>query len=237
MSGHETSDSAGVAAALRQALDDRLTQYDRPGAVALALDAVRSGKVTIDRLYAEVLGPLMADTGSRWQQGETAVWEEHFASATVRTIVDALYPDVRAAIEARVPNDRIALLACPPQEQHDLGLRMLADRLELGGWTAHFLGADTPATEVEAATRTLGADTIILSVATHYHRVMLRAFVDSLRRNLPAVRILAGGPALEHDRTGWSDDEIADVGALLATGSDASAPPRNMATSTDGNDG
>jgi len=88
--------SAEHAAALRAALDERLAARDRAGAVLAAVDSVRVGDLGVLDLERLVLAPLMIDTGAAWQSGEIQVWEEHFASATVRTIVDALYPDVVA---------------------------------------------------------------------------------------------------------------------------------------------
>ncbi len=102
--------------------------------------------------------PLMVDTGAQWQAGSTRVWEEHFATATVRTIVDALYPEVAKAAAAAPARADSVLLACPPDEAHDLGLRMLADRFEIAGWHTHYLGANTPVAEIIDAARALDVD-------------------------------------------------------------------------------
>lgn len=181
---------------LRQALDERLAERDRAGAVSTALAAIRTDGQDIDELYAHVLIPLLVDTGARWQHGTTQVWEEHFATATVRTIVEALYPDVIAAAETRPRLGKAALLACPPGEQHDLGLRMLADRMQLAGWDAHFLGADTPVDQIAAAARAVKADLVVLSAATHYNVVLARTTVGQLAEELPGVRVAVGGPGV-----------------------------------------
>ena len=72
------------------------------------------------------------------------------------------------------------LLACPPEENHDLGLRMVADRFDMAGWTTYFLGADTPVDEIADAAARLGVDAVVLSSSTHFHRVALRRAVDEL---------------------------------------------------------
>ncbi len=198
---------ADAAASLRNVLDERLVARDREGGVRAAVEAVRLGNVDPDELYTSVLSPLLADTGSAWQQGSTMVWEEHFATAMVRTIVEALYLDIRERASEVPRLGSVAVLACPPGEYHDLGLRMLADRMQLHGWDAYFLGADTPVSEIVSAARSLKADLVALSAATHYNRLLLRDVVDDLKRELPGVRIGVGGPAFALDRS-WPADEL-----------------------------
>lgn len=202
-----TSQTDSAIADLRRGLDERLTALDRPGAVALALAAVREGKVDIDQLYTRVLGPLLVETGAEWQRGDMQVWQEHFATAIVRTIVEALSPDVIAR-SARVPgNGKTALLATPSEESHDLGLRMLADRLALAGWHVEYLGPDTPALQIALAAEALHADLIALSIATHYNRALLREQIDEIKMRLPGVEVGVGGPAFARDRN-WPTEEL-----------------------------
>jgi methanogenic corrinoid protein MtbC1 len=135
------------------------------------------------------------------------VWEEHFASATVRTIVEALYLDVVKAAAQVPPRGQVAVLACPPDEQHDLGLRMLADRMMLVGWEVYFLGANTPRRDLIDAARTVGADLVVLTVATHFNRVELRTTIEALAKELPGVQVGVGGPAFGRVED-WPEEEI-----------------------------
>lgn len=196
----------GSVSALRTSLDRALAARDRAAAISIVAEAIDSGTITIPDLYTLVLGPLLTDTGSAWQAGVTRVWEEHYASATVRTIIESLASRV-AEVAADVPaRGETVLLACPPEEYHDLGLRMLLDRFLLAGYDAHFLGADTPVPEICDAAERLGATLVVLSASTHYHRVRLRDTIGSLQRGLPAgTRLSVGGPAFAHDNESFSD--------------------------------
>lgn len=189
-------------------------------AVRAAVEAVRSGSLSVADLYAHVLTPLLVDTGAGWQRGTTRVWEEHFASATVRTIIESLYLDVARIAEESPRRGETVVLAAPAQEAHDLGLRMLADRLTLVGWDVIFLGADTPTSDIIAAARTTGASLVVLSVATHFNRLQLRSVVDRLKAELPDARIGVGGPGFAHDRS-WPADELlspTDLGLSVGEG-------------------
>jgi methanogenic corrinoid protein MtbC1 len=212
---HETHDMRSrIIAELRQELLERLRACDKQGAVESATRAVTEGRLDITTLYRDVLTPLLVDTGAAWQSGEVSVWQEHLASAIVRSIVELLYPQVLEARSAVAPSGKKALLACPPGEMHELGLRMVGDRFEMAGWTTYFLGADTPGAQVIEAARSLGVEAVVLSSSTHFNRVALRTFVDQLRRELPDVRVWVGGPAFAHDRH-WPADELIDLERLL----------------------
>ena len=215
--------AAASASELRDRLDLALASRDRAAAVTTALEAVDTSRITVPELYTAVLVPLLVDTGAAWQAGTTRVWQEHFASAIVRTIVEALYPEVARLAAAAPRRGERVLLANPPQEQHDLGLRMLADRFELAGYDVIYLGTDTPASEIIDAARTVDATLVVLSASTHFNRVQLRSFVAHVREGLPGVRIAVGGPAFALDRD-WPASELLDSAALGLPGSDADSP-------------
>ncbi len=192
-------------------LDAHIAARDRSAAVAAALEAVRTGAVTVPELY-DALCTLLVDVGASWQAGEMEVWEEHYATATVRTIVEACEPLV--AERAAAPVGRTVVLATPPEEYHDLGLRMTADRFTLAGWTVHLLGASVPSAELIAAASELGAHAIVLSASTHFHRLGLRPYVDEVASALPDVRIWVGGAAFAIEAEGWARDMLLDPAAI-----------------------
>ena len=172
---------------------------------------MRSGSLGIGELY-DLLCGILKVVGASWQAGETRVWQEHFATATVRTIVEACHPLV---IErAASPVGRTVLLATPPEEYHDLGLRFVADRFELAGWSVHLLGASLPVEEMTQAVGALRADAVVLSASTHFHRIALRSYVDTLRTAHPGLRVWVGGTAFAIEHHGWSSDELLDIAAI-----------------------
>lgn len=199
---------------LREELAGHLAADERPAAVRAAVGAVAGGRLDVATLYSQVLTPLLVDAGSAWQSGRLTVWQEHMASAVVRTIVELLYPTVLEVKAAAESAGRRVLLTCPPEESHELGLRMVSDRFDMAGWTTYFLGADTPAAQVVDAARSLGVDAVVVSASTHFHRVALRAFLDLLRRELPGVDVWVGGAAFAHDRE-WPADELVDLDQVL----------------------
>ncbi|HSQ22719.1 MAG TPA: cobalamin-dependent protein [Coriobacteriia bacterium] len=199
--------------ALHTILTERIAARDRAGAVTAALDAVRSGGLSVPDLY-DLLAALLVNIGASWQAGETEVWQEHYATAVVRTIIEACQPLVAECAPA--PIGRSVVLATPSEEYHDLGLRMIADRFTLAGWTAHLLGASVPAAELLDAVRELGADAAVLSAYTHFHRLALKTYVDELHAAHPGLCIWVGGAAFAREHDGWPDEMMLDPHAIPA---------------------
>lgn len=208
-------DAAARAGILIQEIDRFIRDRKPAAAIHAARESAESGALSIPELYALVLCPLMALTGARWQAGEEEVWEEHYTSSIVRTIVESMHDLVAIRAAEVAPNGHTVILACPAEEYHDLGLRMLADRLTLAGYDVYFLGAALPLEELLAAIRELGADTVLLSASTHFHRLALREYSDALHELRPDVQVWVGGPAFAKGRAGWSDSEVPDMAAVL----------------------
>ncbi len=191
-----------------------LEAYDREGAVAAILAAVEEG-LPIEELYGGVLEPFLRTVGTRWQGGDTAVWEEHLIVGAIRTAVDALYPAVLKRKAEVKPLAVTVAFFCPPEESHDLGLRMLADRFDLRGFRTVYVGALTPVAEMIECAKRVSADVVCLSASTHFQRAALADAVRVLREQLPAVRIVVGGAAFVHSTQGWEDYTVHSVDALL----------------------
>jgi len=203
---------------LRSRIETAILDGDRREAVSVAVSAVRDGLIDAPALYVDVLSPLLAAIGSAWAHGTERVWQEHFASHAVRTIVESLYLDVQQQVAVAQKRGVRVVLACPPKEQHELGLRMLSDRFELAGYDVTFLGADTPLAEIVDAAHATGAELVALSVSTVFERVELRNFIDSLRAKLPGTRIVVGGPAFSQDHH-WPAEDFLDTHELGLPGS------------------
>jgi DNA-binding transcriptional MerR regulator len=112
---------------------------------------------TIDAVLGEVILPCLADLGDGWERGAVTIAQEHFASNLLRE---------RLLGVAR-PWDRgsgsHAILACPPNERHDIGLICFGIVLGRGGWRITFLGADTPVGTLAEAADALEPNIVVIA--------------------------------------------------------------------------
>jgi MerR family transcriptional regulator, light-induced transcriptional regulator len=173
---------ADAQAALAAALD----AFDEPAAQAV-VDAFLAA-ATVDALLSELVLPYLRTLGERWERGEVSIAQEHFASAVVRGRLLGL---ARGWGRGLGP---LALLACAPGEQHDLGLLAFGVALRGRGWRIASLGADTPLDTLADAARALEPE---LVVVTAIRDDRLRPLIGELRALAERHRLALAGPGAE----------------------------------------
>jgi MerR family transcriptional regulator, light-induced transcriptional regulator len=144
-------------AALADDLRASLHALDEAGAEA-ALDSLLAA-FALDTVLRDVVLPFLRDLGEQWARGTLSVGQEHFASAVIAGRLHALARGWDAGLGPR------AVLACPSDERHDLGLLCFALALRGRGWRVCYLGADTPALAIAGVARELDAELVVLGAA------------------------------------------------------------------------
>ncbi|HEY0590696.1 MAG TPA: B12-binding domain-containing protein [Thermoanaerobaculia bacterium] len=136
----DTSDPAEIRAALLEALH---SGNAREAAALIGWNLSRTADPAsfLDR----VVGEAMRLIGDGWARGSWSVDEEHRASHIVAEVLDRLRREPPSG------RGRVALLAAPPGELHDLPLRMVRLVLEGNGWITEYYGPDVPWSALEHA--------------------------------------------------------------------------------------
>jgi DNA-binding transcriptional MerR regulator len=190
--------AAGLAtqtAALAQALDG----YDEPVAQTV-LDRL-FGTLTIETVLRDVLLPYLHELGERWERGEASIAQEHFATNVIRGRLTSL---ARGWGHGRGPQ---AVLACAPDELHDIALLAFAVVLNRNGWRIGYLGASTPVDDLIRLAEATRPDLVVVS-ATRSER--LTAVAAELTRLAGTAPLALAGPG--------ATGELANtVGARLLT--------------------
>ena len=198
------SELSGV---LRQALD----AFDEPAAQA-ALDRLLSD-LSLTTVLRDVVLPYLTELGERWERGTASVAQEHFATNVIRGRLAGL---ARGWGNGHGPR---AVLACPPEELHDLALMVFGIVLHRNGWKIDYLGMNTP---VEELTRTVDArhpDLVVLAATLPENLEPLTAQLTALARHAPlalagagatpqiasavGARLLTGDPVTAAEQTTW----------------------------------
>ena len=143
----------------------------------------RSRRSPLRAALRDVLLPVMSEVGRGWEDDPSVIAREHFATNLVRGRLLALARGWDLGSGSR------ALLACAPDEQHDLGLIAFGLALRARGWRITYLGPSTPlATLVEAARLTDPALVVLSS------SLELRLADAELRELASRFRLALGGP-------------------------------------------
>jgi MerR family transcriptional regulator, light-induced transcriptional regulator len=195
---------ADEAAALAAALD----QFDEPAAHAV-LDRLLS-TLTVETVLRDVVLPYLRALGDRWERGEVSVAQEHFASNVIRGRLAGL---ARGWGHGHGPR---AILACVPDELHDIALLAFGIVLNRNGWRIEYLGANTPLDDLIDMAGAQRPDLVVLA-GTRPERFDGRT--DDLARLARVAPIALAGPG--------ATAAIADAaGATLLTDDPVTAAER-----------
>ena len=203
-----------------------LLEGDRDRASRLIMEAAESG-VSVPEIYAEVLGPVQRELGELWMAGDIHIGAEHFATETTRHVMSQLFPVI-----ARTPKraGRVVLASSVEGNQHDIGIRMVADLLEMDGWRPVYLGASVPAPDLVETAIDFGVTLVVLSATLALHIDAARETV-ALFRECPQtcdLPIIVGGPAFGDAPGLWA--EIGADGFAERAGDIARIAERLIAT-------
>ena len=181
---------------------EALLRGDKRDAIALVLDAVDGG-MPVQRMYLDILQPTLHEVGLLWQTHRISVAQEHFCASCTGLVMSLLYPRIA---NARVPG-RSVVLCCVQGEQHEMGLRMVGDLLETGGWGVYCAGASLPAADVLRAITSQRADLLAVSCTyvPNLHRVA--ALIRQARSASGGhdLKVMVGGLAFSHAEDIWRE--------------------------------
>ncbi len=146
-------------------------------------------RLGIERFVLDTIAPLNHAVGEAWARGELGIHEEHLYTEAVqwllRNAIDNL-SDARAT-------PRI-LLTTLPEEQHGLGILMVAALLSLRGAYCISLGTQTPVQDIAQAAAAHNVDVVVLSFSIAYpQRRILPALAELRQRLGENIEIWAGG--------------------------------------------
>jgi methanogenic corrinoid protein MtbC1 len=176
---------------IQDTIREAIRQADRAGANA-ALDAW-TAEHGVERLFTDVLDPVLHQVGRDWRTSESFTLAQAYVAAKIAE--DVL---VRLAPSANPITDFGPVVIGNIEEDfHGLGRRMVATFLRSRGWTVHDLGNDVPAAEfvdkaIATGARVIGASAMMLSTALNIRR--LREEID--RRGMKGRIQLAVGGAI-----------------------------------------
>lgn len=179
-----------------------------PDTLNRTLDEV-AATVSIPTLIRRVIEPAAREIGDLWQGGDCTVASEHLASSIFSHRLHKLIESAESGPDGSVP---LAIAACLPDEQHQLGLLILSYFLGRDGIRVLFLGASLPFRDLEQACRSSRPAGVLLSVA---RRSTFRKHRDTIRDLILAIshptRFYLGGLGAPRQ-----DDELEGAGLRLA---------------------
>lgn len=206
---------------------------ERPGPREIVA-GLRGAGMTTERLFLECFTPLQRESGRLWQYGRMSVEEEHRRSAIVNALIhQTALPDRTAPAAGSV------LLLCAPGEQHDIGLKMIAQLARLDGWDVVLPGRAQTAEQIYVMVLDRRPDVLVLSAsltASVCALVPLIARVKSDPRCAGTAIVVGGAPFVRFPqlaRIVGADATAPDAAAAMALLPELRAGRRPESTTRD----
>ena len=162
-------------AQLRQQWIDACLAYDEQRAEQLLNQAF--ALYSPETVALELLQRAVAEIGEGWYKGDVTVQQEHFCSSLavrrLETLVMAAPPPIRPG--------RI-LAACPPEEDHVIGLLLLTFLLRRRGWEVVYLGANVPVEKLETTVAVIQPQLVIMAAQQLHTAAALKETAQALQQ-------------------------------------------------------
>ncbi|MDT7042520.1 MerR family transcriptional regulator [Candidatus Nitronereus thalassa] len=170
--------------------------------VAEILDAARKGNQAaveytlylfvqhygIDRALIDIFFPILRTIGDLWHQGRIGIPGEQSVSQTIRRV---LAEDILLQKGAEKPQ---ALIACMPNDYHEIGAMAALRLLQKCGWKALYLGADSSIEIVRLACTRRQAQLVLFSCVVERSPEEMKALIDNIVKHLlPITNVVIGG--------------------------------------------
>jgi len=141
------------------------------------------------QFLTDVAAPLVEQVGVAWAAGRLAVRHEHLLSQVLSSKLRSLL----AAYDNHSAGP-VVLLATLTDEQHGLGLDMVALYLALAGATPRLLGVNTPPDQIAEAAVALSADVVGVSISEASDLALTDVHLRRVLSSLPSrLELWVGG--------------------------------------------
>lgn len=175
------------------AFEAALLAGKQPEALAVMHRCMDNGHTLVE-VGLHVIQPALYEIGEKWQANRISVAQEHMATAMVQSLMTVGL--LRSPPPS--PTNKKVLLGCVAGNDHDVGLRLVADAFLLAGWDVQYLGANVPTVALVRHITEWKPDLVGLSVSFAQQLPAVKAVVAQLVERLGNSRpaLIVGGLAI-----------------------------------------
>ncbi len=172
--------------ALSAELEEALVRADTESAERVMAEAHRLYPLEV--VVMDIISPTLRRIGDGWHLGRVTTAQEHLASTYLRGRLQELLRLMGGSLGPSV------VVSTLPGEQHELGSLITALFLRRAGYTVHYLGPNTPLSDLKSFAERMGAKAVVLSAA---QPISLESLPRGALEGLAPV-VVVGGRAAKH---------------------------------------
>ena len=144
-----------------------------------------------ERALTVVFFPVLQIIGELWHQGRISIDGEQMVSQTIQRLLSQQLQSLPRASETDSPQ---ALVACVPDDFHEIGAMSAVRFLRHAGWHVTYLGPDVNIDVVQLACRRRQAKLVLFSCVVELASDDMKDLIDEIVRHvLPLTTVVMGG--------------------------------------------
>lgn len=154
---------------------------------------MHSNGVDIEWIYFNILEISLKEVGVLWEVGEIDVWNEHYISESILDIMREL-----KSFQKNNENKESSIICLTAgAEQHNIGIKMIADLLEVSGNKVIYLGSNIPTLSIINAIKSENPKYIAISVTITNNIESAKNVIQAIRASFKnkTPLIIVGGMA------------------------------------------
>ncbi len=173
--------------------------------VNFTLNGIINNFFTIPQLYEDILTPALYSIDECPENDQDCIWQEHVKTSIVKTVIECVYPEIiKQKKEIKQLGIKV-VLACPEQEYHEVGLRMISDFFTLNGYESVYIGSNTPRDQVSLAIEKETPKYAAISVTDYYLLFETQKLIKEIRRkSKDSIKIILGGSAFQKNMNSFN---------------------------------
>ncbi|MFU7515169.1 cobalamin-dependent protein [Clostridium sp. HCS.1] len=158
----------------------------------LILNIYNNG-MDIEWIYFNLLETALKEVGVLWEIGEIDVWNEHYISENILDIMR----EVKSYQKINDNKESSVICLTAGSEQHNIGIKMIADLLEVSGIKVIYLGSNLPTLSIINAIKSENPKYIAISVTISSNIESAKNVIKAIRTSFKnkAPLIIVGGMA------------------------------------------
>lgn len=183
---------------------DFLLKGNKDEARNLIMNIYNSG-VEIEFIYFNILEKILKEVGRLWESGKIDVWNEHYVSENILDIMREI-----KSIQDNKKYKKLSLISLTAgAEQHNIGIKMISDLLEVEGYDVTYLGSNIPTMSIINAIRNKNPRVVAISVTISSNiesaKNIIKAIREVFKEKAPIV--VVGGMAFNNINDVFSETE------------------------------
>jgi methanogenic corrinoid protein MtbC1 len=182
-----------------QKFNEYLNCENKEKCTEIYLKALEENEGNLLNFYNDYIIGSIKNWYEEFEKNRLSIWKEHVRSSILRTLVECSYPHVIKLGKKAVRKNKKILIACPAQEKHDLGARIVSDYFEISGFDTIYAGNTLPLDTLIEAIEFEKPDFLALSVTTKYNFIFVIETVKKVTELFPDLEIYLGGQGLVGD--------------------------------------